>query len=94
MKAINIIFLECHVMGWIVSGLQYVLLKGAYTDAFILHDESTNDPKLLEDMEAMKAHFGSRFLTTEEEKLPDTEINQKDNRQDLSRLWAKVFPFT
>ena len=67
-----------------------MLLKKHYTDGFILHDETTNDPALEEDLEAMRAHFGSRFLARHEDPLPDKEIIHGDTRQDLSQLWAKV----
>ena len=72
-------------------GLQYVLMKRAYTDAYILHDETTDDPKLRDDIKAMEAHFGSRFLRHEGDQVPpDIDLDQKDNRQQLSKLWAKV----
>ena len=75
------------------AGRQYMLLKKHYSDGFILHDETTNDPLLSEDVEALQAHFGSRFLSRSEDRLQqvtEKQIEHGDTRQDLSELWAKV----
>ena len=71
-------------------GLLHMIHKGAYSDAFTLHDESTDDPQLKEDLDAYKAHMGSRFLIREEEPLPMDVPVPLDNRQALSKTWAKV----
>ena len=73
-----------------VTGLQWMLLKKVYSDGFILHDETSNDPALMEDLEAMQAHFGSRFLAKDGDPVPENHTVHGDTRQDLQMSWAKV----
>ncbi|XP_064610213.1 anoctamin-4-like isoform X2 [Liolophura sinensis] len=83
-------------------GLPYLLMKGSYTDAYILHDESETDPIDLEKRKAEKMKskvdkvpLGGGAARNEDGdislgKLPDLDF---DPRKDLNNSWTKFFKF-
>lgn len=70
------------------KGLPYLRMKKVYSDGFILHDETMNDPALKDDLNAYKARLGSQFMLNEID-LPKPGSLQDDFRGDLDEKWAK-----
>ena len=80
------IILDCEFF----TGLPYLRMKKVFTDSFILHDETINDPALKDDIQAYKARLGSQFLNEAmEDKLPNPVNMRDDARKELNDLWAK-----
>ena len=65
-------------------------MKNVFVDAFILHDETLNDPALKDDIKAYKARLGSQFLNEDlEEKMHNPAHMKDDTRKELNDQWAK-----
>lgn len=69
-------------------------MKGVYCDAFVMHDETDDDPAEKEEEDEIKAQEGSQVELERGKKLEDkTEENLNDARQRLNQTWSKVYKF-
>ena len=77
------------------TGLPYLKHKGAYTDAFILHDETLEDPYEKEALvqKMMKEGRADEIERRLQFKRKHTKLLMPDTRQDMHDTWTKFYKY-
>ena len=77
----------------ISTGLPYLLHKKVYKDAFILHDESKNDPAEKAEKDEIRAVHGADIDIEDPDQVDlDDGLLNTDTRQDMMMTWGQCCP--
>ncbi len=69
-------------------------MKEVYSDAFVLHDETVEDPHELNEIKEKLAQKGEKLTETEKMKRRSTKsLMMEDTRKDLDNTWTKFFKY-
>ena len=69
-------------------------MKKVYSDAFVLHDETLEDPHEMKELEEKLAEKGGKLTQTHRLQRKSTKtLLMPDTRKDLDNTWTKFFKY-
>ncbi len=69
-----------------------MLHKKVFTEAFILHDETVEDPAEKEEKDELRAIHGEDVDIEDPDELEGSELINPDTRRELMSTWARCCP--